>query len=163
MGSHPTPAMTGRLRREKRDIHEGARRTTNGHQARRICFNGANRRKVIHPGARASRPHPYSLWRPLSISATLQAATRSAGNRNGQAEEDPLRRCRSIQVAEMAGAAGGIVRAGRPRSRVAFIPPYHSPQEAEPAIRAGTSRPVYPVHPCASMFKKISIPCAVAG
>ncbi len=34
---------------------------------------------VMGLGARASRPHPCSLWGLLSISATLQAATTSAG------------------------------------------------------------------------------------
>ena len=44
------------------------------------------------------------------------------GNRNGQAEGEPRRRCRSIRVAEMSGAAPGFVRAGRPRSRGALLP-----------------------------------------
>ena len=43
------------------------------------------------------------------------------GNRNGRAEGEPRRRCRSIQVAEMAEAVPGIVRAGRPRSQEAII------------------------------------------
>ena len=38
-------------------------------------------------------------------------------NRNGQAEGEPGRRCRSIQVEEMPEAVPVIVRAGRPRSR----------------------------------------------
>ena len=41
-------------------------------------------------------------------------------NRNGQAEGEPGRRCRSIQVEEMAEAVPVIVRAGRPRSQEAF-------------------------------------------
>ena len=42
-------------------------------------------------------------------------------NRNGQAEGEPGRRCRSIQAEEMAEAVPGLVRAGRPRSQV--MPP----------------------------------------
>ena len=38
-------------------------------------------------------------------------------NHNGQAEGEPGRRCRSIQVEEMPEAVPVIVRAGRPRSR----------------------------------------------
>ena len=43
-------------------------------------------------------------------------------NRNGQAEGEPGRRCRSIQAEEMDEAVPGLVRAGRPRSREAIIP-----------------------------------------
>ena len=41
-------------------------------------------------------------------------------NHNGQAEGEPGRRCRSIQVEEMPEAVPVIVRAGRPRSQDAF-------------------------------------------
>ena len=41
-------------------------------------------------------------------------------NHNGQAEGEPGRRCRSIQVEEMPEAVPVIVRAGRPRSQEAF-------------------------------------------
>ena len=40
----------------------------------------------------------------------------------GPAEAEEERRCRLIPVEEMAEAAGGFVRAGRPRSRVGFLP-----------------------------------------
>ena len=40
----------------------------------------------------------------------------------GPAEAEVGRRCRLIPVEEMAEAAGGFVRAGRPRSREAVIP-----------------------------------------
>ena len=39
----------------------------------------------------------------------------------GPAEAEAGRRCRLIPVEEMAEAAGGFVRAGRPRSRVGFV------------------------------------------
>ncbi len=71
-------------------------------------------------GARASRPHPVPL-----VSAELprdSAGSRHVGgNRNVQVEGEPWRRCRSIQVEEMAEAVPGLVRAGRPRSQEAFI------------------------------------------
>ena len=73
------------------------------------------------PGARASRPHAVP-----SVAAQFPcdvAADRSAGgNRMGPAEAEAGRRCRLIPVEEMAEAARGFVRAGRPRSRVGFLP-----------------------------------------
>ena len=69
-----------------------------------------------HPGARASRPHPVPL-----AAAELQCDAAGShpvcGNSIGQAEGEPWRRCRLIQVGEMAEAVPGLVRAGRPRSR----------------------------------------------
>ena len=44
------------------------------------------------------------------------------GNSSGQAEGEPWRRCRLIQVGEMAEAVPGLVRAGRPRSQEAHHP-----------------------------------------
>ena len=40
----------------------------------------------------------------------------------GPAEAEAGRRCRLIPVEEVAEAAGGFVRAGRPRSRVGLLP-----------------------------------------
>ena len=71
-------------------------------------------------GARASRPHPCSLWGLLSISATLQAATTSAGIATAGSKESQGA-VGSIQVREKAEAVPGLVRAGRPRSRVVVI------------------------------------------
>ena len=72
-------------------------------------------------GARASRPHPVPL-----AAAELQCDAAGShpvgGNSIGQAEGEPWRRSRLIQVGEMAGAVPGLVRAGRPRSREAIIP-----------------------------------------
>ena len=80
-------------------------------------------------GARASRPHPVPL-----AAAELQCDAAGShpvgGNSIGQAEGEPWRRSRLIQVGEMAEAVPGWcgrdarapVRAGRPRSREAFIP-----------------------------------------
>ena len=52
----------------------------------------------------------------------LQAATLSAGTSIGQADAEPWRRSRLIQMGEMAEAVPGFVRAGRPRSQEAIIP-----------------------------------------
>ena len=70
------------------------------------------------PGARASRPHAVpsvAAQFPCDVAADRPAG----GNRMGPAEAG--RRCRLIPVEEMAEAAGGFVRAGRPRSRVGFL------------------------------------------
>ena len=49
----------------------------------------------------------------------------------GSAEAESWRRCRSSRVVEMTEAVPGMVRAGRPRSRVAITPgdnvPYSRP------------------------------------
>ena len=70
-------------------------------------------------GARASRPHPVPL-----AAAELQCDAAGShpvgGNGIGWAEGEPWRRCRSIQVEEMAKAVPGLVRAGRPRSQEAI-------------------------------------------
>ena len=42
--------------------------------------------------------------------------------RQGSAEAESRRRYRSSRVEEMAEAVPGLVRAGRPRSRVGFMP-----------------------------------------
>ena len=76
---------------------------------------------VIALGARASRPHPVPL-----AAAELQCDAAGShpvgGNPIGQAEGEPWRRSRLIQVGEMAEAVPGLVRAGRPRSQQAIIP-----------------------------------------
>ena len=74
-----------------------------------------------HLGARASRPHAVpsvAAQFPCDVAADRPAG----GNRRGPAEAEAGRRCRLIPVEEMGEAAGGFVRAGRPRSRVGFLP-----------------------------------------
>ena len=164
MGSRPTRAMTGRLRREKRDIHEGARRTTKGHEVRWICFNGANRRKVIHPGARASRPHPFSFIEAAERQREFAGSYHAGGNANGQGEEELWRRCQSIQVAEMAEAAPRHCAGGTP----ALPGGLHPPVSLSPGGRAGYScRNLSSCLSCASMCihvqKKYRSPGAVAS
>ena len=78
-------------------------------------------RDDTHLGARASRPHAVpsvAAQFPCDVAADRPAG----GNRRGPAEAEAGRRCRLIPVEEMAEAAGGFVRAGRPRSRVGFLP-----------------------------------------
>ena len=73
------------------------------------------------PGARASRPHAVpsvAAQFPCDVAADRPAG----GNRMGPAEAEAGRRCRLIPVEEMAEAAGGFVRAGRPRSRGGLPP-----------------------------------------
>ena len=66
---------------------------------------------VIALGARASRPHPVPL-----AAAELQCDAAGShpvgGNSSGQAEGEPWRRCRLIQVGEMASphfSPGGVI------------------------------------------------------
>ena len=91
-------------------------------------------------GARASRPHPVPL-----AAAELQCDAAGShpvgGNSIGQAEGEPWRRCRLIQVGEMAEAVPGLVRAGRPRSQEAIIVRAGRPRSQEAFIvRAGRPR-----------------------
>ena len=69
-----------------------------------------------HPRERGrSRPHAVpsvAAQFPCDVAADRPAG----GNRMGPAEAEAGRRCRLIPVKEMAEAAGGFVRAGRPRS-----------------------------------------------
>ena len=69
------------------------------------------------PGARASRPHPYSFMEVAERQHDLAGSQPVGVNLNGQTERDPRRRSGSIRVAEMAEVVPVIVRAGRPRSR----------------------------------------------
>ena len=68
------------------------------------------------------RGRPARILVPLAA-AELQCNAAGShpvgGNSSGQAEGDPRRRSRLIQVGEMAEAVPGLVRAGRPRSREA--------------------------------------------
>ncbi len=74
------------------------------------------------PRERGRLARMLSLGLPLSFPAMRQPAPPAGGNRMGPAEAEPWRRCRSIRVEEMGEAIPGFVRAGRPRSRVAFSP-----------------------------------------
>ena len=72
-------------------------------------------------GARASRPHPLP-WIGAEFPCDAAAGHSAGGNRIGLNQGEPRGRWRSIRVEEMGEAAGGLVRAGRPRSRGVFIP-----------------------------------------
>ena len=105
-----------------------ARRQTEFPKGDRPAFREVARRIPPHltigttpPGARASRPHAVpsvAAQFPCDVAADRPAG----GNRMGPAEAEAGRRCRLIPVKEMAEAAGGFVRAGRPRSRGGFLP-----------------------------------------
>ena len=105
-----------------------ARRQTGVSQRGQAGFQRSRPPDTLHltigttpPGARASRPHAVP-WVAAQFPCDVAADRPAGGNRMGPAEAEAGRRCRLIPVEEMAEAAGGFVRAGRPRSRVGFIP-----------------------------------------
>ena len=57
-----------------------------------------------------------------SISCDAAPRHPAGGNGMGSAEAESWPRCRSTRVEELAEAVPRLVRAGRPRSRVGFIP-----------------------------------------
>ena len=63
-----------------------------------------------------------SLELSLSFPVMRHPGYTAGENRMGPAEVEPWCRCRSIRVEEMGEAMQGIVRAGRPRSRVGILP-----------------------------------------
>ena len=94
----------------------------------------------IPPGARASRPHPFSFIEAAERQREFAGIHPVGGNGIGQSEGDPGC-CQSIQVGEMAEAVPGLVRAGRPRSRGAIIVRAGRPRSRGAIIvRAGRPR-----------------------
>ena len=87
--------------------------------ARRIPSTSPSGR---HPRERGRPARMLSLRLPLSFPAMLQPTALPAGTAWARPKQEAGRRCRLIPVEEMAEAAGGFVRAGRPRSRVGFLP-----------------------------------------
>ena len=87
------------------------------------------------PGARASRPHAVPLA-AAELQCNAAASHPDGGNRIGQAEGEPWRRFRLIQVGEMVKAVPGIVRASRPRSREAIIVRAGRPRSREDTMHA---------------------------
>ena len=76
-------------------------------------------------GATRERGRPARMLSrcvPLSFPAMRPPGHPAGGNGMGSAEADSWRRCRSTRVEEMAEAVPRLVRAGRPRSRVGFLP-----------------------------------------
>ena len=116
-GSAPSRGAGARLA-GKREFPKGDRPAFR-EVARRIPSTSPSGRHP--PGARASRPHAVP-WVAAQFPGDVAADRPAGGNRMGPAEAEAGRRCRLIPVEEMAEAAGGFVRAGRPRSRVAFLP-----------------------------------------
>ncbi|MCY3758049.1 MAG: hypothetical protein OXG96_10030, partial [Acidobacteria bacterium] len=71
--------------------------------------------------ARASRPHALPS-RAAQFPCDGAPGHPAGGNGMDSAEAEPGRRCRSTRVEKLAEAVPRRVRAGRPRSRVGFIP-----------------------------------------
>ena len=59
--------------------------------------------KAAHPGARASRPHPFP-WVAAQFPCDGAPVHPAGGNRMGPAQAEPGRLCRSIRVEEMGEA-----------------------------------------------------------
>ena len=125
MAEDPEGGAKGREggRRYPRRGNRGKELSTKEHEGVRKGVGGKSRGVCHGSGMRKEYP-PWERGRPART--FLEVAERQhdfagshhvGGNRNGQAEGEPRRRCRSIRVAEMSGAAPGFVRAGRPRSR----------------------------------------------
>ena len=76
------------------------------------------------------------------------------GNSIGQAEGEPWRRSRLIQVRKMVEAVPGLVRAGRPRSQEAIIVHAQGHQIAD-----AFWRPLWlkQVHPSSGLFVSIRV------
>ncbi len=79
--------------------------------------------------AAASGPINPVPWVAAQFPCDVAADRPAGGNRMGPAEAELGRRCRSIRVEEMGEAIPGFVRAGRPRSRVAFSPNVVTPHD----------------------------------
>ena len=92
----------------------------------------------IPPGARASRPHPFSFIEAAERQREFAGIHPVGGNGIGQSEGDPGC-CQSIQVGGgMAEAVPGLVRAGRPRSRGAIIVRAGRPRSRDHHCAGGT-------------------------
>ena len=108
------------------------------------------------PGARASRPHAVpsvAAQFPCDVAADRPAG----GNRMGAAEAEAGRRCRLIPVEEMAEAAGGFVRAGRPRSRGGLPPMTGSHQRDKSAEAFWRQLSLKEVHQSSGLFGFIRV------
>ena len=84
-------------------------------------------------GARASRPHAVPLA-DAELQCDAAGSHPVGGNSIGQAEGEPWRRSRLMQVGEMSQAVPGLVRAGRPRSQEAIIVRAGRPRSQEALI-----------------------------
>ena len=104
-------------------------------------FHSRMIRPVMHRlGARASRPHPVPLA-AAELQCDAAGSHSVGGNSSGQAEGEPWRRSRLIQVGEMGEAVPDLMRAGRPRSQEAIIVRAGRPRSrAAFIVRAGRPR-----------------------
>ena len=74
------------------------------------------------PWERGRPARILSLWYAAELQCDAAGSHPVGENPIGQAEGEPWRCSRLIQVGEMVEAVPGLVRAGRPRSQEAFIP-----------------------------------------
>ena len=94
----------------------------------------------IPPGARASRPHPFSFIEAAERQREFAGIHPVGGNGIGQSEGDPGC-CQSIQVGGgVAEAVPGLVRAGRPRSRAIIVRAGRPRSRGAIIVRAGRPR-----------------------
>ncbi len=135
-----------------------ARRQTGVSQRGQAGFQRSRPPDTLHltigttpPGARASRPHAVpsvAAQFPCDVAADRPAG----GNRMGPAEAEAGRRCRLIPMEEMAEAAGGFVRAGRPRSRGGLPPMTGSHQRDKSAEAFWRQLSLKEVHQSSCLF-----------
>ena len=117
--------------------------------ARRIPSTSPSGR---HPRERGRPARMLSLRLPLSFPAMLQPTALPAGTAWAPAEAEAGRRCRLIPVKEVAEAAGGFVRAGRPRSRVGLPPMTWSHQRDKSAEAFCRQLSLKEVHQSSCLF-----------
>ena len=118
-GSAPSRGAGARLAGKMREFPKGDRPAFR-EVARRIPPTSPSGR---HPRERGRPARMLSLRLPLSFPAMLQPTALPAGTAWARPKQSSGRRCRLIPVEEMAEAAGGFVRAGRPRSQGVGLPP----------------------------------------
>ena len=152
MGSRPTPAMTGRGTRPGKGstwergrparilllmvVAELPRGFAGSHPL--ATETAMTKPKETHLGARASRPHPYSLMEAAERQREFAGIHPVGVNRNGETEGEPRPRSGSIQVAEMAEAAPRHCAGGTPA-----LPGSHHCAGGTPALPGGPSSHVY--------------------
>ena len=102
--------------------HQWTRINTNRPEDRWTCFNGTQRPKGIHLGARASRPH--QAWHCLGHLLHLDQPGTAPWLSFGLAATVPADRVAACGIApKLSGSQWDSMRAGRPRSRARPSPP----------------------------------------
>ena len=127
-----------------------AKRGADGRNDHRIACIDRLPWLVIHPGARASRPHPYSCKQPAICGHSLARRTKPAFT-------GALPSCRSLCGRDARAPGWVFVRAGRPRSRVGFV------RARRPRSRVGVTPSPRPTlgGSLSSILQRLSGPLAV--